>query len=351
MSERPLRIVHFLNQMFGGLGGEEAAGAGPQLVEGAVGPGRALAPALAAGEAIVATVICGDNYVAERTDQAVAELVKLVRPAGPDLLLAGPAFNAGRYGQACGALCQAVSRELGIPAVTGMHEENPGVELYHRDVYVVPTGDSARNVASDLAAMLRLGRKLVAAEPLGRPSAEGYFPRGRVVPEISAQPAAERAVDMLLAKLGGQPYQSEVRLPRFRPVPAPPPVPDLRHARVALVTDGGLVPKGNPDGIEARAATKFGVYPIAGVGDLASEDYEVVHGGYDTSLVKEDPDRLVPVDVARELEASGTIGELYDHFVSTTGLANPLDNSRRLGREIAAHLKDAGVDAVILTST
>src|SRR5579875_1219686 len=351
MAERRLRIVHFLNQMFGGLGGEEAAGVGPRLVEGAVGPGRALAPALADGEAVVATVICGDNYVAERTEQAVGELVALVRSAAPDLLLAGPAFNAGRYGQACGALCQAVSAELGIPAVTAMADENPGVELYHRDVYVVRTGDSARQMASDMAAMLRLGRKLVAGEPIGRPSVEGYFPRGRVVPEIAPKSAAERAVDMLLAKLRSEPYESEVRLPRFRPIPAPPPVADLRRARVALVTDGGLVPRGNPDQIEFRAATKWGSYPIAGVNDLASADYEVVHGGYDTSLVKEDPDRLVPVDAARDLERAGAIGELYDHFLSTTGLANPLDNSRRLGREMAEHLRAAGVDAVILTST
>ncbi len=351
MQQRPLRIVHYLNQMFGGVGGEEAAGIGPRVVEGPVGPGRALQPALAPGEAIVATVICGDNYVAERTEAAVAELVALVRAAAPDLLLAGPAYNAGRYGQACGALCAAVTRALGVPAVTGMADENPGVELYHREVYVVRTGDTARTIANDLAAMLRLGRKLVAGEPIGRPSEEGYFPRGQVRPAIADKPAAERAVEMLLAKLAGRPYESEVRLPRFRPVPAPPPVPDLRRARIALVTDGGLVPRGNPDGIESRAATKFGVYPIAGVRDLRPDDYEVVHGGYDTSYVQADPDRLVPVDAARELEAAGVIGELYDHFLSTTGLSNPLENSRRLGREMAAHLRAAGVDAVVLTST
>jgi glycine reductase len=351
MDQRPLRIVHYLNQMFGGVGGEEAAGVGPRLIEGPVGPGRALAGLLAPHETLVATVVCGDNYVAERMDQAIAELLELVRSARPDLLLAGPAFNAGRYGQACGALCQAVSRELGIPALTAMAEENPGVELYHRDVYVVRTGDTARNMADDLAALLRLGRKLAAGAPIGRPSEEGYFPRGRVQSELAARSAAERVVDLLLAKLGGAPYESEVRLPRFRPIPAPPPVPDLRHARVALVTDGGLVPRGNPDAIEVRAATRFGAYPIGGVDDLRTEDYEVVHGGYDTSFVKEDPDRLVPVDAARELEAAGAIGELYDHFLSTTGLSNPLDNSRRLGREMAAHLREAGVDAVILTST
>lgn len=350
MAQQGLRIVHFLNQMFGGLGGEEAADAPPRSVEGAVGPGRALAPQLG-GDQLVATLICGDNYVAEHLDEAIATLVTLAREARPDLLLAGPAFNAGRYGQACGALCAAVQRELGIPAVTGMAEENPGVELYHRAVYIVRTGDTARNMAADLGAMLRLGRKLARGEPLGRPRSEGYFPRGEIRPERADRPAAVRAVDMLLAKLAGQPFDTEVVLPRFRPVPPPPPVPDLRRARVALVTDGGLVPRGNPDGIESRSATKFGVYSIAGKRDLDAADYEVSHGGYDTSLVQADPDRLVPVDAARELEEAGVIGQLHDYFLSTTGLTNPLANSRRLGREMAAYLRQAGVDAVILTST
>jgi hypothetical protein len=51
------------------------------------------------------------------------------------------------------------------------------------------------------------------------------------------------------------------------------------------------------------------------------------------------------VDAARELESAGMIGELYEHFLSTCGLSNPLENSRRLGREMAEHLRAAGVDA------
>jgi glycine reductase len=67
--------------------------------------------------------------------------------------------------------------------------------------------------------------------------------------------------------------------------------------------------------------------------------------------VEQDPDRLVPVDVMRALEKAGVVGKLHEQFVSTSGLANPLANSRRLGREIAQKLKQEGVDAVILTST
>ena len=37
----------------------------------------------------------------------------------------------------------------------------------------------------------------------------------------------------------------------------------------------------------------------------------------------------------RELEKDGVIGELCDEFISTSGLANPLSNTRRMGREMA----------------
>ena len=76
----------------------------------------------------------------------------------------------------------------------------------------------------------------------------------------------------------------------------------------------------------------------------------MAHRGYDTRYVRQDPDRMVPVDVMRELESEGIVGKLHDQFISTSGLANPLANSRRLGQEIAQKLKDSGVDAVILTS-
>jgi glycine reductase len=53
----------------------------------------------------------------------------------------------------------------------------------------------------------------------------------------------------------------------------------------------------------------------------------------------------------RDLEKSGVVGKLHGEFISTSGLVNPLANSRRLGREIAEKLKAEGVTAVILTST
>jgi glycine reductase len=118
-----------------------------------------------------------------------------------------------------------------------------------------------------------------------------------------------------------------------------------------LVTDGGLVPKGNPDKIQGAAATRWGSYSIKGCDDLKGEHYEISHGGYDPQFVRQDPDRLVPLDVVRELEKEGMIGKLCDEFISTSGLANPLSNTRRMGREIADKAKRLGIDAIILTST
>jgi len=61
-----LRVVCYLNQFFGQLGGEDKAGVGPQIVKGAVGPARAVEQALGGAGTVVATVRCGDNYVAEQ---------------------------------------------------------------------------------------------------------------------------------------------------------------------------------------------------------------------------------------------------------------------------------------------
>jgi betaine reductase len=345
------RIVLYLNQFFGQLGGEEAADSPPRLVTEAVGPGRALAGLLETNEALVGTLICGDSFFADQPESATATCLDLLRTLAPDLLLAGPAFNAGRYGVACGTIAEAAAREFGIPVVSGMYAENPAVDLYRQRVVLVRTGLSATTMRETLRTMLRLVRKQQQAVELDAPDVDGYFAQGRTLPGLADLPAAERAISMLMAKLRGEPYRTEVPLPAFDEAPAPAPLLDLRDKLVALVTDGGLVPLGNPDGIESFAARKWGTYSIAGLDRLAPEAFEVSHGGYDNRYVKQDPHRLVPLDVARQMVSEGQIGQLFERFVSTTGLSNPLANSRRLGREIAEYLRQQGVQAVILTST
>ena len=122
-----VRAVHYLNQFFAGLGGEEAAETPPTRLEGAVGPGRGLAAQLE-GIEIVATLACGDDYFGEHEEEALDQLLGLLEAERPDLLVAGPAFGSGRYGYACARFSRAAAERLGIPVLAAMHEENPGVE-------------------------------------------------------------------------------------------------------------------------------------------------------------------------------------------------------------------------------
>lgn len=351
MQKTNLKIVHYLNQFFGGIGGEDKADIGPLVKQGAVGPGKLAQQSLAEGHEIVATIICGDNYFAQGTERATEEVLQLLAPYKPDAVIAGPAFFAGRYAIACGALCQAVQNRLGIPAVTGMYKENPAADLYARDVFIIQTGSSAKDMAEVLPKMVRMAVRLASGLEIGKPAEEGTLPRGILINETTPQNAAERAVSMLLAKVSGQPFESEVPLPDYDNVHAADGIRDMTTARIALVTDGGLVPTGNPDRIEPERATKYGRYSIEAMDRLNPGEFDVNHAGYTPVFVKQDPNRLLPVDVMRDLEREGAVGALHHVFFSTSGCASILMNVKKMGRSIAEELKKGEVNGVILTST
>ena len=248
-----MRIVHYLNQFFAGLGGEEQAGAPLEVRDGPIGPGKLLEPLLGSDAQVVTTLVCGDNYAVENQEAVIADALNKIRDAQAELFAAGPCFLAGRYGMAAGALCVAVQSKLGIPVVTGMALENPGVDLYRESLYIVDAGDNAARMRDVLARMAALALKLVRKEAIGWPKDEGYIARGLIRDQFVAATAGERLVDMVLAKVTGEPFESEMMATAFTPIPMPPGVKDLRKAKVMLITDGGLVPKGNPDKIQGSA--------------------------------------------------------------------------------------------------
>lgn len=344
-----VRVAHYLNQFFAGLGGEAAANRPPELRDGPVGPGRALQALLHGQAQVVSTLVCGDNFFAERREEACREVRAWLETVRPDLVVAGPAFAAGRYGVACAEVCR-VANELTLPAVTGMHRENPGLLIY-RKAYVVPTADSAVGMQSALAAMAALGLKLASGEPLGPAEVEGYLPRGVRRPGLREKPGAERAVDMLVSKLAGQPFRTELPVNAYEAVPPAPPLTDLRRARIALVTTGAIVPKGNPDRLKRCSETRWARYSIAGVEALTGDQYECVHGGFYNDMASRNSNLVLPLDVLRELQREGVIGELLDFYCVTTGNDQRLADCRRNGQEIAATLRSANVDGVLLVAT
>lgn len=344
------RIVHYINQFYAGIGGEEKADQTPFFEEKVMGPGMGLAKAFGDGAHIVRTVVCGDGYYGEHTEEARTRCLGMIREAKPDLFVAGPAFNAGRYGFACGDIAAAASAQ-GIPSVTAMYHENPGVELYSRKVYIVPCGDSARSMAQALAGIGRLGGKLLAGEPLGPAREEGYIHRGIRKNFLHEKRGAERAVEMLLKKLRGEEFRTEYEMPVFRKIPPAAPLKDLKQATVALVSSGGVVPCGNPDRIRVSSAETYGAYDISALSDLTPENYESIHGGYDRTWANVDPDVVIPLDVMRELEREGVFGKLHPVLYTTTGTGTAVAFAEKFGREIGEELKKAGVHAAILTST
>ena len=350
---RRIRAVHYLNQFFAGLGGEEAAGTTPRWFDGPRGPGQLIARSPAPFE-VVGTVVAGDDYVAEKIDEAVAELVALLRrelAARPvDVLLAGPAFNAGRYGMACAALCARVEEELGIPALTAVFPENPAVDSYRRQVTLVRAGDDVMDMADAMARLLRVAAKRVHGEDIDA-ERDGTIRKGIRENYFAAHTGAERAVQMLMDRLAGKSITTEYAMPVFdRVVPAPA-IVDAGASTIALVTSGGIVPRGNPDRIEAANASRYGEYSLQGLQRLSSETHQSVHGGYDPTYANQDPNRVLPLDAARDLQRAGRIGRLHSSYFATVGNATSVERAKRYGAQIAVKLVNEGVQAVVFTST
>ena len=162
---------------------------------------------------------------------------------------------------------------------------------------------------------------------------------------------SQRAVNMLVAKLKGEEFTTEYPMPAFDRVAPNPAVKDMSKATIAIVTSGGTVPKGNPDRIESSSAQKYGKYDISGFDDLTAEDHETAHGGYDPVYANQDSDRVIPVDVLRQMEKESRIGKLHNFFYTTVGNGTSVVNSKKFAGEIAKDLLEHKVDAVILTST
>lgn len=346
-----LRVVHYINQFYAGIGGEEMAHVEPSKEDGPKGPGMAINGALGDRGEVVGTVICGDSYYGEHMEDAEAKVLELIKSYEPDLVIAGPAFNAGRYGVAAGGVTVAVQEKLGIPAITGMYEENPGADMYKKDAYIIATANSAVGMREAVPAIVKLGLKLVDGEEIGSPEEEGYHARGIRKNVWTDQTGGQRAADMLVKKMAGEEFVTEFPMPVFDHVEPNPAVKDITKATIAIVSSGGPVPFGNPDRIEASSASRYGKYDISGIDDLVEGEWVTAHGGFDASYADADMDRVIPVDVLRQYEKEGKIGKLHDYFYSTVGNGTSVANSKAFAEEFSKELVADGVDAVILTST
>jgi glycine reductase len=202
-----------------------------------------------------------------------------------------------------------------------------------------------------LDAMVRLARTLGARRPLGPAEEEGYLPRGIRRPGMRAVPGARRAADMLVAKLRGAPFRTELPAEGYEAVAAAPALADLAGATIAVVTTGAIVPKGNPDYLKRCSETRWRRYDLAGRRRLTHNDFECVHGGFYNVPACENPNVVLPLDALRDLEARGTFARLADFYCTTTGNDQRFADCVRNGKEIAELLWQERIDGVLLVAT
>lgn len=344
------KILFYTNQFFGQIGGEEFAYTEPFVQDGTRGNAAAFARQLKDAE-IVATIVCGDNYFVENMDVCKTFVKEQVEKYRPDIVIAGPAFNAGRFGIACGEVCSFVQKNYGIPAVTGLYWENPAVEMYKKDCYIMETTNSAAGIRKAVPLMCGFVNKLVAGEKPGTPKEEKYYPKGQRVNVFHDEDGATRAVNMLVKKLKGEFYETELAISVYEKVTPAAPLKDLSGAKIALCTSGGIVPFGNPDHMFAATAKFWKKYSIEGMDELKKGEWESVHAGYDPVYANENPNRVAPLNVLRMFEKEGLIGSVYPYLLTTTGNSTAVADATRFGQEMAQDLLSAGVEGVILTST
>jgi glycine reductase len=348
--DQPLRVVHYINTVFAGDGSEAVASAPVQVRGDFAGPSRALAAALGDAARIVGTIVAGDDDVSDQRETAREAVRAALRDLAPDVVVAGPAFDAGRYGIACAEVCR-VADEEGIPAVTAMHPAAPGTARFRREVLIVPTSSDPAEMAEAVRALARLALKLARHEDLGPAEVDGYVPRGFRRPGLRDEPGWKRALDMLEAKLAGHAFVSEVPYQAHERVPPAPPVRDLGDVTIALVTTGGLVPLGNPDTQTSENAKVYHRYPIGPLETLRSGEWEACHVGYFTHLVDRNPNYVLPLGAVRQMESAGVIGAIHPYVYTLPGVSTPVARAQWLGDAIAAQLREGQVGGCLLVST
>ena len=288
--------------------------------------------------------------MAENEDAAADRLREAILECAPDVVVAGPAFNAGRYGLACGLVCK-VAQDAGIPAVTSMFEENPGVLSYQGEVLIAAGAEDVKGMEPALAKLAELSLKIAHGESVGPAESAGYFPRGIRVEGKRYASAATRAGDMLMARLTGSPWTTELRIQAPESTVPADPVADLSKARIAMMTSGGLVPKGNPDGQVRGGSTRWWKYSIDGLSGLSGDEWESVHRGFFVGITNDEPNYVMPLDVMRQLEDAGGVAEIHPTAISVSGVGTHVSDSIRIGDEMAEYLKGERIDGALLVAT
>ncbi len=340
-----MKVVHYLNQFFAGLGAEEAAGQSPS--------GSRARPARAGARGLGLEI--GDARVRRRPLRrarggALAQLCVARRGAArrPRLraLVRLRALRLRVRDARARGRTSAVTR-----SVCGDGPREPRGDRGRRRGVHRPDEPERRRDARGAPVMAALAARLAAGEELGTPEDEGYLPRGLRRNERPSRTGAERAIDLLLAKLarrdadrGRGGFDSRAAACTGR----------RRHAGEARARHRGrLRAAGKPGRAADDPRGAWLRYPIAGERTLRRGAYESVHGG----LRRHRRERAIRTGSCRSTPPGSSRGgadrEAPRRFYTTTETArrsrprrssdrrSPRScGSRRRGRHPLGHLRD-----------
>ena len=92
-----------------------------------------------------------------------------------------------------------------------MYIENPGADMYKKELYIVSTKNSAAGMRDAVPKMATLALKLAKGEEIGTPEEEGYIERGIRKNYFATERGSKRAVDMLVKKIKGEEFRNRIQ--------------------------------------------------------------------------------------------------------------------------------------------
>ena len=202
-----------------------------------------------------------------------------------------------------------------------------------------------------ITGLARFALRLAKGDALGPAEVEGYIAQGKRRVWDRGRPGYQRALDMLLDKLHGRPFVSEVPFHAPDRVTAAAPIADLSRAAIAMVTTGGLVKKGNPDRQVAANATRYHRHSVkAAQADAGGLGRRTTRGTSTTSStrIRTTSCRCPSCAISR---ARGRSAACTSGCTRCPGVSTPVAMARELGRSIAEDLREARVDGVLLVAT
>ena len=125
----------------------------------------------------------------------------------------------------------------------------------------------------------------------------------------------------------------------------------MADATIALISTGGLIPKGNPDRQTSGNPDRYFSYSVEGLVTLTSDDWEAFHGGYYNQISSDNPNYVLPLNLLRKFEESGAVGSVHPRIFTMPGVGTPVEKAIRLGQELSGELTGDHVDGCILVAT